>query len=265
VTPEAAFLSDEIMPQDAIDVQNRLVSALSGESPVLIKEAFYPWGMEGCYVEPGYDAFSFRVVREQDDADWAFLVYDVPVDGTYYLFWEDETVGINYSNGFIRDEEFFHLGNAKEGMGDLGFLPQGSQVHFRVSMPSGSAIDGTFRACVGRLDEAGWERTRETLARHPLELDHFSSVAFSGNVKAPRDGYLFVATTGNPGWTFIVDGNKTDTTTIRGSFILVPLSAGPHAIKAQFVPVGFYAGLTMSLTGIALVAGFYIWKRRRPQ
>ncbi len=265
VTPEAAYLNDELMPEDAIDVQNRLVSALSGQPPVLIKEAFYPWGQEGCYVEPGYDSYSFRVERDENDSEWAFLVYDVPVDGTYYVFWEDETVGINYSNGYIRDEEFFHLGSGKQGIGDLGFLEAGSKLHFRVSMPSGSAIDGTFRACVGRLDEEGWQYTRESLASHPLELDHFSAAAFSGNITAPRNGYLFVPTTGNPGWTFTVDGTKTESTTIRGSFILIPLEAGTHTIKAKFVPVGFYTGLAMSLSGVALVAGLYLWKRKRSQ
>ncbi|HHX30887.1 MAG TPA: YfhO family protein [Clostridiaceae bacterium] len=262
-TAEAGYLTEEWMPEDAPDVQNRLLSALSGLPGVLVKEPFRPWMEEGCHVEHDYDAYSFRVMRAAGDSDWAFLVYDVPEDGIYYLFWEDLSAGINYSNGFVRDMEFFQLGSSKRGIGDVGFLPAGSQLHFRVSMPSEHAIDGSFRACVARLDEAAWSAAREELASHPLDLDHFSSSSFSGRISAPKDGYLFLPTTGNPGWTFRVDGVKTEAESIRGSFIILPLSAGDHQIQARFVPVGFYTGLAVTLTSLAALGAAVLYKRKR--
>ncbi len=262
-TPEAAYLDEEWMPEDAPDVQNRLLSALSGAPGVLIKDSFRPWGQEGCYVEEEYGPFTFRVIRDAGDADWAFLVYDVPQDGIYYIFWEDESVGINYSNGFIRDYEFFQLGGSKKGIGDVGYLEAGSQLHFRVSMPSDEDINGTFRACVARLDEEGWQKARDTLASNPLILDHFSTNSFSGEITAPRNGYLFLPTTGNPGWTFRVDGQVTAAQTIRGSFILIPLEAGSHTVSASFAPQGFTLGLVLSLAGLAVVSGFALFTRLR--
>ncbi|NLB27690.1 MAG: YfhO family protein, partial [Clostridiaceae bacterium] len=198
------------------------------------------------------------------DADWAFLVYDVPQDGIYYIFWEDESAGINYSNGFIRDYEFFQLGGSKKGIGDVGFLEAGSQLHFRVSMSSEDAVNGTFRACVARLDEEGWQMARDKLAAHSLILDQFSSNFFSGEITAPRDGYLFLPTTGNPGWTFKVDGQVTSAQTVRGSFILIPLDAGPHTISARFVPQGFFTGLALSLASLAAVLAWagYQWVKK---
>lgn len=263
-TPEAAYLNDEIMPEDGPDVQNRLLSALSGFSGALVKEAFRPWEMEGCYVEYAYgDPFVFQVYREAGNGEWAFLVYQVPEDGSYYIFWEDETAGINYSNGFIRDQEFFQLGSNKRGIGDVGFLEAGTELHFRVSLASEQEVDGTFRACVARLDQVAWQAARQELAAHPLTLDRFSSTAFSGELTAPRDGYLFLPTTGNPGWTFTVDGVRTEAETVRGSFILLPVSQGSHRITARFTPVGFGQGLAASLAGILITAGLYLHRRRR--
>ncbi len=263
-TPEAAYLNDEIMPEDGPDVQNRLLSALSGAPAALVKEAFEPWEMEGCYVEYAYgDPFVFQVYREAASGEWAFLVYEVPEDGIYYIFWEDETAGINYSNGFIRDQEFFQLGSNKRGIGDLGFLEAGSQLHFRVSLASDQEVDGTFRACVARLDQEAWQEARQRLAEHPLDLDHFSATSFSGSLTAPRDGYLFLPTTGNPGWTFTVDGVKTEADSLRGSFILLPVSQGPHQITARFLPVGFTQGLAATLAGILITAGLHVYRRRR--
>lgn len=252
-TPEAAYLDEEWMSADAPDVQNRLLSALSGAPGALVKDYLRPWELEGCYVEQDIDPTLFHVIREARDDDWAFLVYDVPQDGLYYLFWADVSAGINYSNGFIGDHAFFQLGSSKRGMGDVGFLKAGSQLHFRVSMPSDQAVNGTFRACVARLDEAAWREARDRLAANPLLLDHFSTNTLSGRITAPRDGYLFLATTGNPGWTFRVDGQPTQARTIRGSFILVPLRAGTHTITARFIPEGFIVGLGMSLAGLAVV------------
>ena len=263
-TPEAAYLDEEWMPEDAPDVQNRLLSALSGAPGVLVKDSFRPWEIEGCYVEMENEPSTFRVIRDAGDADWAFLVYDVPQDGIYYIFWEDESVGINYSNGFIGDYEFFQLGGSKKGIGDVGFLEAGSQLHFRVSMPPEGAVNGTFRACVARLDEEGWQMAHDKLAAHPLVLNQFSSNSFSGEITAPRDGYLFLPTTGNPGWTFKVDGQVTSARTIRGSFILIPLDAGPHAISARFVPQGFFTGLALSLASLAAVLAWagYQWVKK---
>ena len=262
-TAEADYLNDEIMPEDSPDVQNRLLSALSGAPGALIKEAFQPWEYEGCYVDNAYDPFRFNVYREAGNSEWAFLVYHVPQDGIYYIFWEDESVGINYSNGFVRDQEFFQLGSSKRGMGDVGFLEAGTELHFRVSMPSEQTIDGSFRASVARLDQEAWQEARGRLAAHPLELDHFSSTRFSGQIQAPRQGYLFLPTTGNPGWTFKVDGVKTQARTIRGAFILLPLEAGSHRIEAHFVPPGFYSGLALSLASATGLALFYLIRRRR--
>lgn len=262
-TAEAAYLDEEWMPEDAPDVQNRLLSALSGAPGVLVKDSFQPWEQEGCYVEQEYEPSTFRVIREAGDPDWAFLVYQVPQDGIYYLFWEDESVGINYSNGFIRDQEFFQLGGSRQGIGDVGWLPAGSQLHFRVSMPVDQEINGTFRACVARLDPDAWETARDRLAAHPLELDHFATNSFSGKITAPRNGYLFLPTTGNPGWTFKVDGVKTEAMTIRGSFILIPLQAGSHTISAQFVPQGFAGGLLVSLASLMAVLAVVLVTRIR--
>lgn len=263
-TAEAGYLNDEWLPEDTPDVHNRLYSALSGQPGVLIKDYFRLWELEGCYVETDYEPSVFRVIRSAGDTEWAFLVYDVPQDGIYYLFWEDESVGISYSNGLVHGDELFHMGGSKRGIGDVGFLTAGSQLHFRVSMSSDYAINGTFRACVARLDEEAWQAGRDLLASHALELDSFSSSSFSGQITAPRNGYLFLPTTGNPGWTFRVDGVKTQAESIRGSFILVPLKAGTHQITARFIPDGFMAGLGLSGVSLAgLILADQVSRRRR--
>ena len=265
-TPEILTMNDEIMPDDAPDVQNRLLSALSGQSGPLVKEAFRPWEFEGCYVEQSYEPYSFHVSRAAGNSEWAFLVYDVPQDGIYYIFWEDESVGINYSNGFIRDEEFFQLGSSKRGIGDIGFLEAGTELHFRVSMPSEHAIDGSFRACVARLDEERWQGLRDQLSAHQLDVTRFTSTGFEGTITAPSKGFLFLPTTTNPGWSFRVNGEETQAEAVRGAFILIPLEAGTQHIAASFAPVGFYTGLIISLLTlfVTLLACYFNRKRKHP-
>ncbi|NLZ99471.1 MAG: YfhO family protein [Clostridiaceae bacterium] len=261
VSRETMVLNMEEMPVDALDVQNRLVASFGGNMNVLEKEAFDTWDFEGCYVERTDDPYSFRVIRDEGNDEWAFLVYDVPLDGQYYIFWEDESCRINYANGFIRDQEFFHLGTQKTGIGDMGFLQEGTQIHFRVRMPSDRRINGTFRAYIGRLNEMAWQETKQRLSLYPMRMEHFSSGSFSGQIEAPEEGCLFIPTTWNPGWHFKVDGVPVSFENIRGSFILLPLSAGEHTITARFIPDGFYAGLLMTLLGLFLTAALFLLPR----
>lgn len=263
VPSDAADVSIDYLAGDALDEQNRLVAALGGEPYVLQKDAFRPWEHEGCYVERSYDDYTFHVIREQGDTEWAFLIYEVPEDGNYYIFWRDESVDIEYGNGFINDQQFFQLGGGKVGIGDVGFLRAGTELHYRVSMNSDRRVDGTFRACVGRLDEAAWERTRHRLAEGGLKLDRFTTTSFAGTIDAPENGYIFLPTTANPGWTFTVDGTRVRPTDIRGSFILVPVTAGTHTLTADFVPVGFYPGLIISLVTLAGIVAVAFYRHRR--
>ncbi len=263
VSSNAGYLDGEILPEDHLDVQAQLLHALGGEANVFIKEPFEPWGLEGCFVEPSYDPYSFRVVREKGNTEWAFLVYDVPEDGIYYISWEDISAGITYSNGFIGEEDFFQLGGSKRGIGDVGFLKAGSKLHFRVSMDADKDIDGEFRACVSRLDEEAWTTSRERLAAHPLELETFKSGSFDGTITAPEDGYLFLPTTVNPGWTFKIDGRVTDSEAIHDCFIILPISEGEHTVSARFVPAGFVAGALMSVAGLVAIAAYAVLKRNK--
>ena len=265
VSSDAGYLDGEILPEDHLDVQAQLLHALGGEANVFIKEPFVPWGLEGCFVEPSYDPYSFRVVREKGNTEWAFLVYDVPEDGIYYISWEDISAGISYSNGFIGDDDFFQLGGSKRGIGDVGFLEAGSKLHFRVSMNSDQDIDGEFRACVSRLDEEAWKISRARLAAYPLKLESFKSGSFDGTIAAPENGYLFLPTTVNPGWTFRVDGQVTESKAIHDCFIILPLSEGEHTISARFVPVGFTAGVLMTVAGFASIAAYVVLKRYKAQ
>ncbi len=261
----AGYLDGEILPEDHLEVQGQLLHALGGEANVFIKDAFTPWLLEGCFVEPSYDPYTFRVVRDKGDTEWAFLVYDVPEDGIYYITWEDISVGITYSNGFVGDDEFFQLGGSKRGIGDVGFLKAGTKLHFRVSMSSDHAVDGEFRACVSRLDEEAWRISRERLAAYPLKLESFSSGSFDGTITAPEEGYLFLPTTINPGWTFKIDGQVTESKAIHDCFIIVPLSEGEHTVSARFVPVGFWTGVLMTAAGLAMIAAYAVLKRFKAQ
>lgn len=261
VSRETMVLNTEEMPVDALDVQNRLVTSFGGNMNVLIKEPFDTWNVEGCYVARREDLYSFHVLREAGNDEWAFLVYDVTEDGQYYVFWEDESCRINYANGFIRDQEFFHLGSQKNGIGDMGYLEEGTQIHFRVRMPSDRQVDGTFRAYVGRLNEPAWQATRQRLSQNPLRMEHFSSGSFSGTIVAPENGYLFLPTTWNPGWRFEIDGIPVSSENVRGSFMILPLSVGEHTIVAHFIPDGFYTGLLMTIAGLLIAAALYVLPR----
>lgn len=114
------------------------------------------------------------------------------------------------------------------------------------------------------LDLAALQSLVDELGAHQATFGSFSGSGISGTVTADSDGWLMVSVPHEAGWTVTVNGSQVET---RGAFgdalTLVPVTAGENSFKMTFVSPGFVPGCVVSAAGVAGLAAWALWRRRR--
>jgi hypothetical protein len=77
--------------------------------------------------------------------------------------------------------------------------------------------------------------------------------------EAKTDTFLYVSDTFYPGWRAYVDGTKTEIYRANLAFRAIKIPKGSHRVVFRYVPLSFYAGLFLTISGIALS----VWLIRR--
>ena len=106
-----------------------------------------------------------------------------------------------------------------------------------------------------QLDRAGYDRMLEKLSDEQLYVTDYDTTSLSGHIDVKEDGLLFLSIPYAEGWTAEVDGKKAEITPIQDALMGIRLSAGSHDISLKYTPVGFKAGLIISIVSVALIAG----------
>lgn len=86
-----------------------------------------------------------------------------------------------------------------------------------------------------------------------VRLDERGSSLVEVLVTTPRDGWLVVAHSADPGWTATVDGLPTVVATANYAFVAVAVPAGRHRVALVYAPPALARGKEISLVGLVLL------------
>lgn len=108
------------------------------------------------------------------------------------------------------------------------------------------------------------EECMQALQGKELKLDTVEDTYVSGTVTVTEDGILYTSIPYYRGFTAYVDGQKTDIVQLAdGALIGLKLTKGEHTIEFKYVPYGFKLGLSISIVGWLIVAGYIIVTKKR--
>ncbi|MDD4541121.1 MAG: YfhO family protein [Eubacteriales bacterium] len=263
VSRTATDINMEELPESPFAVQERMNNLMGAEEQVYESLRLLPWITEGAYVEERGFAGD-RFYAQSNDSDWAFIYAIAPESASYYLAWDDINAGIKNVNGFLREgTEFFHVGGKTNGMIELGHVEAGDTIHFRVNIGKNGQTDGEFNAYLVKLNQPVFEESIKRYKSAALENPEQGSRSFSGTVRAPEQGFVFIPTFSHPGWKVKVDNETVEVEAIRGSFMLIPVSEGEHRIEAKFTPPGFYTGLLISIFAAIVCLLYLLWRKKK--
>ncbi len=102
----------------------------------------------------------------------------------------------------------------------------------------------------------------ETLNRQTFEPEYFSDTKIRGKIRVDWPGNLILSIPKEAGWRVYVDGEETECSTFMESFIEIPLSEGEHEIFLSYRTPGLILGAGLSLCGIGIFGGIFIWKKK---
>jgi hypothetical protein len=99
--------------------------------------------------------------------------------------------------------------------------------------------------------------------QRPVRFVEYSPQRIRMETDAPHAAWLVLSDTWYPGWTASVDGREVPVRRANLSGRAVHVPAGRHAIEFVFVPVRFRQGLLLFSTGMVLLLGGILIRRRR--
>lgn len=204
-----------------LNIQNRLVSALTGESSLFT---------------------SLPMTERVSDAETLITLNE---DGYVYAFTDSSKVTeveAHFTNG-DGQKSFTKMKN--EYIMDLGYHYAGESI----TLTSKDSAAMTVSAYLLREDVL--DRFLTELSQTSLTLDSFDSSHINGHITVPEDGELVLSVPYEPGWTLKVDGAEINPHIFEDTFISVPLSQGEHTVSLSYYPAGLTLGIVISILSLA--------------
>ena len=146
----------------------------------------------------------------------------------------------------------------------LGDLKKGQTVTIQLINISSQMEKGITYIDFYEYHEDKMQECMQALQGRELKLDIVEDTYVKGTVTAAEDEILYTSIPYYRGFTAYVDGKKTDIVQLaNGALIGLKLTKGEHTIEFKYVPYGFKLGLSISIVGWLIVAGYIIVTKKR--
>ena len=113
------------------------------------------------------------------------------------------------------------------------------------------------------VSQENYDTQVKILENNRLKVSTMHDNYIKGTVNAENDGLLYLSIPYNDGWKVYIDGKEQETFVADIAFTGVNIDKGKHTVELIYRPVGFKAGLLMSITGIIVLAVILIYKRMK--
>lgn len=179
----------------------------------------------------------------------------------YYVFLKSEkdaysTVMLGnkviYEDAVASRQETFHIGVVEKGE--------------TISIVTNALIDdlghNVLSYQIAAFNEDNYARVYDKLSENCYHIDTYEDNQITGTIQAGMDGIMMTSVPAAKGWRVYVDDKLTDYENIGGALIGIPLTEGEHKVEFRYATPYSGTGGVLSLVGILLFAGYFIWERK---
>jgi uncharacterized membrane protein YfhO len=96
------------------------------------------------------------------------------------------------------------------------------------------------------LDIQHYRTATQKLIKNTVNLKYHSHGA-TGTIKCQKRSWLYTSLPFDPGWKAKINGKSVKVSSVAGIFVTLPLKKGTNHLQLNFVPVGFYPGLVLTI------------------
>jgi len=171
----------------------------------------------------------------------------VKVNDDYEYFYSVHNINSEWNWKISNDRYVLPLGCLTEDIKDIFFISPFEFESVKIySVPESMYVD------------AYGERTEDI-----LENVEISTNTITGDISLDEDKTLVISLLHNNGWSAYVDGEKVPTYKANGLFIGIPLTAGQHSIRLDYVSSYLVEGLIVSGAGVVIMIAVYVITKRK--
>ena len=179
--------------------------------------------------------------------------YEADTNEKYYMYVETTYAEeVNIERGDTDDD--ISVSEDCGSIVNVGVLRKGEPLKAKIQYQEGET--GRITCYVCTLDYKAWNRAYEMISSNQLVVTNATDSYIRGVVNARGDGVLVTSIPFEEGWTMKVDGKKREISELTGgAWISTTLSDGMHEIELSFMPLGFIAGVIISIASILVLIG----------
>lgn len=204
-----------------LNIQNRLVSALSVDSPL----------------------FESLLTVEHTDDNKAIIT--AQKDGFIYAFTDSSKI-TEVTASFVDTTDTLEFTKLKnEYIMDLGYHNAGDSIVLE------SEDEGSLYVSAYTMNEEVLKECLAKLSEQSMTLDSYDSSHINGHITVSGQGEVVLSVPYEPGWTLKVDGVPAKINIFEDTFISIPMEAGDHTISLSYYPSGLTAGIILSVISLA--------------
>lgn len=268
MTEKSILSYDGQMHSNPFEAQNSLFSKATGINeklftPIDVTHTAHI-GMDtdkGVY-RRGYGNYSFAVDENAETHQFKFNFIPEKDSVLYAYFWADgvKNVEILHDNVSIGS---YNVTKQQGFTAPIGECSSGVKTTVSASISDETLKKGYLRIYVYSLNMELLERGYTKLLSGSIQLDKFSDTKLSGTVNALHDGICYFSIPQEKGWTVYVDGEKTETETVGGAMLAVPVEKGAHRIDLSYTPEGMNAGIIITVFSLVIWIIVFAVQRKR--
>ena len=186
---------------------------------------------------------------ESDGVSDYYIYLKSKVDLYSFVTIDGETL---FEEQFSGKQKTFHIGVVEKGK--------------NISIISNAVVDDlqndTLIYQVAAFQKDEYAKVYEKLSRNCYQIEEYGNHKITGKIMADADGIMMTSIPAAKGWEAYVDGKRSQCKIIGEALLGIPLKKGEH--KVEFLYHTPYAGMGMilSLAGVLLFAGFWIWEKK---
>lgn len=149
---------------------------------------------------------------------------------------------------------------------DCGYLNEGETITVELQMPNEKDI-ADIRFYAVSLDQSVFEKGYQALLDGGvLEYTSFDESRFEGTINAGADKILYTSIPYDLGWSVYIDDVKVDPDDyiqIDQALLAVPITAGEHTIRFEYMPQGLTVGVVTMVVSILILLAILVMKKKK--
>ena len=149
---------------------------------------------------------------------------------------------------------------------DCGYLNEGETITVELQMPN-EKDTADIRFYAVSLDQSVFEKGYQALLDGGvLEYTFFDESRFEGTINAGADKILYTSIPYDLGWSVYIDDVKVDPDDyiqIDQALLAVPITAGEHTIRFEYMPQGLTVGVVTMVVSILILLAILVMKKKK--